>query len=154
MKIHTIEGEIEAMGVWHKKKLHSMKKYDYISFRTNDGQDVVVRNISVFDEVDRLLFPATDGAFIIIEGWFSKEMVAARTDDREAICEFLHGSTTKYYLKGLGLLLFGLMSSIVLIGIPLVFIALWMLAVIGPMKRKLLDATRNAGFRHVATKII
>lgn len=153
MRIHTIEGQIETLGESWKKQ-GTTKRYDYISLRDKDGQDMVVREIGVYDEIDRLLFPGMYGTFIFTEAWFSKEMVAVRTADREAICEFLQSGTTKYYLATMVVLLIGLLLSIVLIGIPIVVLAIYILMNIGSTKRKLLEATRKAGFRHVATKII
>ena len=153
MRVTTIDGRIEVLGESWKQQ-GRVKTYDYISFQDRDGQDIVARKVRVWDEVDRILSPGARGVFVIGKVIGANELHAVKVGDREAFSEWLQGGLGKIYALLVFLLVFGLLLSWLLIGIPLVILAIWGLFGLSPWRKQLIAAARAAGFKMTAVKII
>lgn len=119
MKVTTIQGSIETLGEWSKVS-GERKMYDYISFRTTTGEEVLAQKVRVPDDVARILALGATGTSVISNVLFHKEIHAAKVGDREAMVEWLQGGMWNLCPYCIFLLLLGLLLYFVLIEIPLV----------------------------------
>ncbi len=158
MRINIVQGEIETLGESSKEE-NMVKTYDYISFRDVTGQDIVVKKVKVWNEVDRILVPGVAGTFVIAKFvGVGNELHAAKVADREVLSDWLQGgSMTKMYAILFVVLLLGIFTSFIVVGIPLVVLAIWGLFGLPRWRKHLQEAARRAGFKlqqHARTKII
>ena len=163
MKNYVVDGTIEVLGDYvatgRKNKSVEMKKYAYIQFREADGGEVLVKNVEVPIDVDRILEPGAMGKFLISKSTFppARSLLAAKVGDREAVNGYVLGGATSYvgaYLQFLVLLIPCLFLSLIFIGIPLALMVVWMMIRYPSWMADLRKVARNAGFHLKRAKTI
>ncbi|MCI4643510.1 MAG: hypothetical protein MRY64_01875 [Hyphomonadaceae bacterium] len=163
MKNHVVDGTIEVLGDYlatgRQDKSVEMKKYAYIQFRETGGDEVLVKNVTVPVDVDRILEPGATGLFLISKSTFppSRSLLAAKVGDREAVNEYVLGGAGSYvgaYLQFLVLLIPCILLSFIMIGIPMAMIVIWMMIRYPAWMANLRNVAMNAGFNLKRAKSI
>lgn len=160
LKTHIIEGELRVLGDYIASSQGdnvTKKRYSYLEFVAEDGNVTLVKKVNVPLDVDRILSPGSKGAFLVSKSFFpsSTDLWAARIDDEEAVNEFVAGGTKQYiqvYFFLSLMVIVGSVLSFILVGIPILLVALWAM-IRWPMWMKNLRAkARQAGFSMNRTK--
>ena len=163
MKNHVIDGTIEVLGDYiatgRKNKSVEMKKYAYIQFSETNGDELLVKNVEVPVDVDRILEPGATGKFLISKSTFppSRSLLAAKVGGREAVNEYVLGGVGSYigaYLQFLVLLIPCILLSFLMIGIPLALMVIWMMFRYPAWMADLRKVAKNAGFNLKRSKSI
>lgn len=159
MRVVTIHGTLNTIG----ESISKVKKekpfgrsgpdfepyttYRYLSFTTDDGDQVMVEKVKIWIDVARILRAGGHGSFVLTKAFFEWELHAARVDGVEATSEFIDQGLAKNYRSLIfGLLIF-LALSVVLIGIPFVLLILYAMIRMPGWRRQVVDAARAAGFQ-------
>jgi hypothetical protein len=163
MKNYVVDGTIEVLGDYvatgRKNKSVEMKKYAYIQFSERNGDEILVKNVEVPVDVDRILEPGASGKFLVSKSLFppSRSLLAAKVGHREAVNDYVLGGVGSYvgaYLQFLVLLIPCLFLSFIMIGIPLALAVIWMMIRYPAWMANLRKVARDAGFHLKRAKSI
>ena len=151
VKTIVAHGWVDILGKSRFYGQSQQKLYNSISIVSKEGVTFSVDAVRVSPEVDSLLAPGAEGAFIFYDVFGLVELHAVSIGTREASSGFISGSLAPAFLAmgllgGVGLV-GGLAPFIGFLFWPLVLIAVvWMVAM-PTIKLQLVSAAKGAGFR-------
>jgi hypothetical protein len=165
MDMHLIKGAIEALGdssrrivaegvLKHTGPYIGPRKYEFIEFREENGEKLLVKNISVHPDVNRLLAPGVEGVFVVGKGLGGREMYAARVGSDEGLKPNIDMGTTKFYVIVSIIALIAIPLCFILIGIPVLLACIWGMIRFPKWRALLADALQRGGFTMRGPRVI
>lgn len=74
MKRIEIEGTIDLIG--EMSRTTSGASYDYLSFLTRDGNEVLINHVSVEPDMEKQIKLGATGRFVVLKGLFSTTLAS------------------------------------------------------------------------------
>ncbi len=145
MKIISIKGVISDMGAYGDK-FNGIRIFSSANFRDEGNNETKLTQLKVPKQIaEEVMKVGTRGVFLFTNNKF----LGAKVGEREYHSDFLRGNlTTTYVVLGI-LLLVGLLSATMLIGIPIAILAVWGLIKAPKWRNEAVLVARNAGFTQV-----
>lgn len=129
MKLVEINGTIESLGP-SQVDGHG-RQYDYISFVGPGGAATHVRKVKASNTVDAAVYAGAEGVFFVFKLLWQRHLIACKVGDRVACDELIDWPLWRvylYYVLGFALMLglagVGALLSFIIIGLPVLFVAL------------------------------
>jgi hypothetical protein len=144
-KITTVKGFLTAYGESTLDQRSGNKRYSYISITDEDGDEVYIKKVTVPQDVDRLITTGDNVTIVVAKNIFGREIHSARVGTREAHSKFIEGNWGVIYAACIGLLICGLVLSFIIIGIPIVLIAIYAMVTLPGTRRKIIAAAKAEG---------
>jgi TM2 domain-containing membrane protein YozV len=146
MKVIAVRGTLQTLGEYTYNEKTRIKRYDYLSLLGDDGRQTVVRKVTVWQDVDRLLDAGSEGTFIFSKSFFSTELHAIKVFGQEATSQFIDEGLGKAYFGIFVGIIFAALLSIVLIGIPLLLLLIWTAFRLPSWRAKIVAVAKGEGF--------